>query len=65
MRLRWRTRVFRTSGLDAGFLVGGNNKIIGRQSSTVPYSGIEIQHAAGLVGEIRIARKQPKFETAG
>jgi len=42
-----------------GFLVGRYHELIIFQRLTFPLAGIQIQQAAGLVGEVGIARENP------
>ena len=46
--------VFALPCLDSGFLVGRDHELIIFQRFTFPFTGIQIQQAAGLVGEVGI-----------
>jgi hypothetical protein len=48
--------VFAATSLNAGLFIGGDNKLVILQRPVLPLSGIEIQNAAGLDGEIRVTR---------
>ena len=62
----WRQRrMLAAARLETRFLVGRDDEFIGPQRGPVPGSGIEIQDAAGLLGELRVARKDPAAMTPG
>ena len=46
-------------GLNAGFLVGGQDTVVRRQRLAVPAAGIEIENRTRFRREGGIARKQP------
>jgi hypothetical protein len=45
------------AGLNAGLFIGGDHELIILQRPALPLAGVEIQHAPGLGGEIRVAGK--------
>jgi hypothetical protein len=45
--------------MDAGFLFRRDDELIVVQGLTFPFTGIQIQHAASLFGEVWIPRKDP------
>ncbi len=47
------------SGLNAGFLVGRNDKLIIFQRFTIPEAMVEIEHSSRLESEVRVAREYP------
>src|SRR5712671_1642711 len=51
--------VLAAAGLNAGLLIGGDHKFVLLQLDALPLTGIEVQNASCLGGEIRIARKDP------
>lgn len=51
--------VFATAGLNAGLFIGGNDEFVVLQRPALPLAGVEIQYAAGLGGEVRVAREYP------
>ena len=51
--------MFAPSGLDAGLLVGGEHVIARPQRGATPTALVEIENAAGLAGESRIAWEDP------
>ena len=57
--LRWQSRVKPASGLNAGFLVGGDDKFVVQKRLSAPNTFIKIQDPSGLQSEIRIAREDP------
>lgn len=60
-----RTRLGRIGGmtttarLDAGFLIGRQNKLIIPKGMPIPYPFIEIQDSPGFLGKLRITGKYP------
>jgi hypothetical protein len=56
-------RMLATARLETRFLIGGDDEFIGPQRGPVPASGIQIQHAPGFLGELRIAGKDPAAMT--
>lgn len=60
-----RTRLGRIGGmttaarLDAGFLIGRQNKLIIPKDMPIPYPFIEIQDSPGFLGKLRITGKYP------
>ncbi len=59
-RPRRRRGVEADAGLDARVLVGRDDTVIRRERAALVATGIEIEHAAGLHGEIGIARDNPR-----
>jgi hypothetical protein len=51
--------VFAATSLNAGLFIGGDYELVILQRPALPLSGVEIQYAAGLGGEIRIAGEYP------
>jgi hypothetical protein len=51
--------MFAPSGLDAGLLVGAEHVITWPQRGATPPALVEIENAAGLAGELRIAWEDP------
>ena len=51
--------VFAATCLDAGFLVGGDHKLVVLKRRAFPSACIQIEYAASFVGEVGIARKDP------
>src|SRR5215813_6520939 len=47
------------AGLDAGFLVGAEDVVLGPQGFALPQARIEVQNRASLVNEVGITRKNP------
>ncbi len=47
------------AGLNAGLFICGDHEFVIFQCAALPLAGIQIQHTASLVGEIRIAWKDP------
>lgn len=47
------------AGLNGGFLIGGQDKLIRTQRLTFPKALVEIEQAAGLGEEVPVAGKQP------
>ena len=47
------------AGLNAGFFIGGDHEFIILQRSVLPLAGVEIQHAPGLGGEVRVTGEDP------
>ncbi len=45
------------AGLNAGLFICGDHEFVVLQSAALPLAGVQIQHTAGLDGEIRIAWK--------
>jgi hypothetical protein len=62
---RRQARVPSAAGLDAGFLIGAQNVVVGGQRKALPGAGIEVENRSGLVDKGRIARKNPVAETPG
>jgi len=48
-----------TARLDAGFLIGRQNKLIITKGMPIPYPFIEIQDSPGFLGKLRITGKYP------
>ena len=61
----WRTRLDRIGGmktaasLDAGFLIGRQNKLIIPKGMPIPYPFIKIQDSPGFLGKLRITGENP------
>ena len=55
----WQGGMFAHARLNAGFLVGGEHELVPAQAFALPLFGIQIEDAAGLEREIRIAREDP------
>jgi len=51
--------VFAATSLNAGLFIGGYYELVILQAPTLPLSGVEIQYAPGLGGEVRVAREYP------
>ena len=51
--------VFAAASLNAGLFIGGDDEFVILQRPVLPLSGVEIQYAAGLGGEVRVAREYP------
>jgi hypothetical protein len=47
------------TGLDAGFLVGTEDMILGTKALALPCAGIQVQNRAGFLGKVGITRKNP------
>ena len=47
------------AGLDAGLLIGAEDVVLGPQGYALPQARIEVQHRAGLVGDVGITGKNP------
>src|SRR5262249_53893847 len=47
------------AGLNARLFIGGNNELIRFQSAALPVSGVQIENAARLGGEVWVAGKDP------
>ena len=47
------------SSLDAGLFVGGDDEIVLSKRLTIPGAAIQVENAAGLGGEVWVARKDP------
>src|SRR5712691_3632749 len=47
------------TGLDAGFLVGTEDVVLGTKELALPFAGIQVQNRAGLLGKVGITRKDP------
>jgi len=47
------------AGLDAGFLIDGEDEFITAQGVVLPTALVEIQHAAGFLFEARVAGESP------
>ena len=58
-RMRGQRRMLADACLDAGFLVGTDHELVGLEGLPLPVSGIEVEDAPGLGGEIRVAREYP------
>ena len=59
IRSGWQSRLFSASGLDAGFFVRRDNKVIRAQRSTLPNAFVQIQDGTGFGSKVGIARKDP------
>jgi len=46
-------------GLNTGLLVAANHVILLAQGASFPYAMIQVEHAAGLPGEVRVPRPDP------
>jgi hypothetical protein len=57
--------VFAAPGLNAGLLVGRDHELIVFQWLTLPLTGLQIEYAAGFVGEVGIAWKDPATVVTG
>jgi len=57
--------VFAAARLNAGLFIGGDNEFVILQRSALPLSGVEIQYAAALGGEVRVAREYPTAVVPG
>lgn len=57
--LRGKSSVSTAARLNAGFLVGRNNKLIVFERLVFPGALVEIQNASRFAGELRISRKDP------
>jgi hypothetical protein len=51
--------LFPAAGLNAGFFVGRDNKVVSAQRSAFPNAMVQIEDRAGLGGKIGITRKDP------
>src|SRR6266850_1278587 len=51
--------VFAAASLNAGLFIGGDDEFVIFQRPALPLPGVEIQQAAGLGGEVRVAREYP------
>src|SRR5271157_3009100 len=51
--------VFAAAGLNAGLFIGGDHELIIFERPLLPLAGVEIQYAASLGGEVRIAGEYP------
>ena len=59
MRLRGRSGMDAASRLNAGLFVGGDHELVRLQGLATPGTGIQVEEATGLGGELRVARKDP------
>lgn len=59
MRLRRRTGMEAASSLNAGLFIGGDDKLVLSERLVIPGAGIQVENAAGLGGEVGVARKDP------
>jgi hypothetical protein len=46
-------------GLNAGFFVGAEDEVVGREGLSFPLVRVEVEHAAGLFGEAGVAGENP------
>ena len=53
------------TGLDAGFLVGTEDVVLGAKALALPGAGIQVQNRAGLLGKVGISRKDPVLVSPG
>lgn len=51
--------MFAAAGLNTRLLVGRDDELIRLQRLSLPLAGIQVEHATGLGGKIRIAREDP------
>jgi hypothetical protein len=56
---RWQARLQSTARLNAGLLVGAEHVLVGPQRLALPAAGVQVQHRAGQLEEVRVARKDP------
>src|SRR4051812_11719913 len=61
-RQRW---VLALARLDRGFLVGAHDVVARVQPLALPAARVEIEDRAGLLGEVRIAREDPRAVLPG
>jgi hypothetical protein len=59
MRLRGRSGMDAASSLNAGLFVGRDHELVPSQRLAIPGAGVQIENAAGLGGELWVARKDP------
>jgi hypothetical protein len=52
--------VLAMAGLDGRLLIGADDVVAGVQQLAVPAAAVEVQDAAGLGGEVGIAREDPR-----
>ena len=52
-------RVLAAPGLDRGLLVAADDVVAGMQQLAFPAAGVEVKDAAGLGGEVGVAREDP------
>jgi len=57
--------VLATARLDRGLLVGADDVVAGMQPLALPAAFIEIKDRAGLLGEARVAREDPRAVLPG
>jgi hypothetical protein len=58
-------RVLADAGLDTGFLVGREHEVTAAQRRPFPAAFVEVEHTAGLGGELWIAGKNPASVSPG
>ncbi len=65
IRLRGPGRMLASAGLDTGLLIGRQDVIVRAQWRGVPAARIEVEHAFGFGGEMRISWKDPTAVVPG
>jgi hypothetical protein len=53
------------AGLDAGLLVAGDDVLVIAERFAVERAGVEVEHAAGFGGEVRVADEDPGLVLPG
>jgi hypothetical protein len=51
--------VLSAASLDAHLLVGRKDELVCLERFAIPLASVQIQHASGLGGEVRVAREHP------
>jgi hypothetical protein len=46
--------------LDLGLLIGADHELAGLQQPALPAALVQVKHRAGALGEVRVAREQPR-----
>ena len=62
---RRRRGVRAASGLDAGFLVGGDDELVGVQRSPLPLASVEVEDPSRFGRKLRVAREEPAAMAPG
>ena len=57
--------VLATAGLNAGLFIGGDHELVILQRPVLPLTGVQIQHALGLGGEVGVTGEDPTAVVPG